>query len=101
MAYFWQLREAALFALSSLSEQLLEAEVYIFLCYISFLELIVCAFSSRVFFTSFCLFLFDINFSVQDSGLIRVGLRNFLEQIITEDTGLGGSIILSHCFPFP
>ncbi|XP_060669537.1 uncharacterized protein LOC107428072 isoform X1 [Ziziphus jujuba] len=55
-ATWWRLREAALFALSSLSEQLLEAE---------------------------------------DSGLIRVGLRNFLEQIITEDTGLG-----VHEYPF-
>ncbi|KAF3430975.1 hypothetical protein FNV43_RR25705 [Rhamnella rubrinervis] len=53
---WWRLREATLFALSSLSEQLLEAE---------------------------------------DSGLIRVGLRNLLEQIITEDIRLG-----VHEYPF-
>ncbi|KAL5553552.1 hypothetical protein UlMin_040953 [Ulmus minor] len=49
-AIWWKLREATLFAMASVSEQLLEAE---------------------------------------DSGLIRVDLKNLVEQIITEDIGLG------------
>ncbi|GMI99842.1 hypothetical protein like AT1G26170 [Hibiscus trionum] len=53
---WWRLREATLFALASLSEQLLEAEV---------------------------------------SGLTKVSLGNLLEQIITEDMGIG-----VHEYPF-
>ncbi|XP_059648675.1 uncharacterized protein LOC132294728 [Cornus florida] len=55
-AVWWRIREASLFALASLSEQLLESE---------------------------------------DSGLDRVSLGNFLEQIITEDMATG-----VHEYPF-
>ncbi|GMN38872.1 hypothetical protein TIFTF001_008103 [Ficus carica] len=55
-AVWWRLREATLFALASVSEQLLEAE---------------------------------------DSEMISVGLRDLLEQIITEDGGSG-----VHEYPF-
>ncbi|XVE74462.1 hypothetical protein DITRI_Ditri12bG0018900 [Diplodiscus trichospermus] len=54
---WWRIREATLFALASLSEQLLEAE--------------------------------------QVSGLTKVSLGNILEQIITEDMGIG-----VHEYPF-
>ncbi|KAE8663905.1 hypothetical protein F3Y22_tig00112864pilonHSYRG00155 [Hibiscus syriacus] len=53
---WWRLREATLFALASLSEQLLEAEV---------------------------------------SGLKKVSLGNLLEQVVTEDMGIG-----VHEYPF-
>ncbi|KAJ0037329.1 hypothetical protein Pint_23386 [Pistacia integerrima] len=53
---WWRMREATLFALASLSEQLLEAEA---------------------------------------SGLVRVSLGKFLEQMITEDIGTG-----VHQYPF-
>ncbi|RVW45481.1 Importin-9 [Vitis vinifera] len=72
-AVWWRIREATIFALASLSEQLLEAEVYAFFIISLSIDILV---------------LGSVQMS-RVSGMTRISLRDLLERLIAEDIGTG------------